>query len=160
MQNDRPVVGPFGVNARGSGDMYAKGGNMLHTIRQVVGDDARWVGILRGLNTAFRHRIVTGRQVRDYIGARAGTGLDRVFEQYLTTTRLPVFEYRLEGDRLAFRWTDVVPGFDMPIRVRASEDSSVRLAPTEAWQTASLPLAHPEDFGVDENFYVVARRAD
>jgi aminopeptidase N len=160
VQNDRPVVGPFGVNARGSGDMYAKGGNMLHTIRQVIGDDARWAGILRGLNTEFRHRIVTGRQVRDYIGARAGAGLDGIFEQYLTTTRLPVFEYRLEGDRLAFRWTDVVPGFDMPIRVRASEDSSVRLAPTEAWQTASLPLAHPEDFGVDENFYVVARRAD
>lgn len=158
VQNDRPVVGPFGVNARGSGDMYSKGGNMLHTIRHVVGDDARWARILRGLNTRFRHRVVTGRQVRQYIAEHAGVRLEKVFEQYLGTTRIPVLEYRLDGDRLSFRWADVVPGFDMPVRVWASGDSAVRLEPTESWQTASLPLVQPEDFRIDENFYVVTRR--
>jgi hypothetical protein len=83
-----------------------------------------------------------------------------VFEQYLTTTRIPVFEYRLAGPRLSFRWAEVVPGFDMPIRVAVSPDSAVRLAPTESWQTTVLPLAHPEEFRVDENFYVTARRAN
>ena len=160
VQNDRPVVGPPGVNGRGSGDMYTKGGNMLHTIRHVVGDDARWLGILRGLNAEFRHRIVTGKQVQEYISAQAGIRLDKVFEQYLTTTRIPVFEYRLEGPKLSFRWAEVVPGFDMPIRVRVTADSSVRLMPTESWQATALSLAYPEDFRVDENFYVVARRAD
>jgi aminopeptidase N len=159
VENDRPIVGPFGVNARGSGDMYSKGGNMLHTIRHVIDDDARWTRILRGLNTEFRHRIVTGRQVQEYIAEHAEVPLERVFEQYLATTRIPILEYRLEGNRLSFRWAGVVPGFDMPVRVRVSPDSTVRLAPTESWQTTVLPLARPEDFGVDENFYVVARRA-
>jgi aminopeptidase N len=159
VENDRPIVGPFGVNARGSGDMYSKGGNMLHTIRHVIDDDARWTRILRGLNTEFRHRIVTGRQVREYIAEHAGVRLEKVFEQYLTTTRIPILEYRLEGNRLSFRWADVVPGFDMAVKVRVSPDSTVRLAPTESWQTTVLPLTRPEDFGMDENFYVVARRA-
>ena len=158
--NDRPIVGPYGVNARGSGDMYPKGGNMLHTIRHLIGDDGRWMGILRGLNTEFRHRIVTGTQVRKYIAARAGLPLEKVFEQYLTATAIPVFEYRLDGNRLSYRWADVVPGFDMPVRVRVAPDSAVRLAPTTSWQTAALPLRYPEDFAVDENFYVVPRRAD
>ena len=43
---------------------------------------------------------------------------------------------------------------------KSMADSTIRLAPTEAWQTATLPLRHPEDFGVDENFYVIPRRAD
>jgi aminopeptidase N len=158
--NDRPIVGPYGVNVRGSGDMYPKGGNMLHTIRHLIGDDTIWVGILRGLNAEFRHRIVTGREVQHYMETRAGIPLAKVFEQYLTTTRIPVLEYRLEGARLSFRWADAVPGFDMPVRVRVGPDSTVRLAPTEGWQTATLPLRHPEDFGVDENFYVIPRRAD
>ncbi|MBA3318520.1 MAG: M1 family metallopeptidase [Gemmatimonadales bacterium] len=160
VKNDAPIVGPFGLNARGSGDMYPKGGNMLHTIRHVIGDDGRWVGILRGLNAEFRHRIVTGRQVQEYISAQAGIRLDKVFQQYLTTTRIPAFEYRLEGQRLSFRWAGVVSGFDMPLRVRVSADSAVRLAPTETWQSVALPLKHPEDFRVDPNFYVVARRTD
>ena len=160
VENDVPIVAPYGVNARGSGDMYPKGGNMLHTIRQIIGDDGRWMGILRGLNAEFRHRIVTGKQVQDYISAQAGIRLDKVFEQYLTTTTIPVLEYRLAGAELAFRWADVVPGFDMPVRVRTSADSSVRLAPTASWQTVTLPLAYPEDFRVDPNFYVIARRAD
>ena len=160
VENDRPIVGTFGVNARGSGDMYSKGGNMLHTIRHVLGDEARWMGILRGLNAEFRHRIVTGREVREYIEAQAGVPLGKVFEQYLTTTRIPVLEYRLAGQRLSFRWADVVPGFDMPVRVRVSADSTVRLNPTATWQTTALPLPHPEEFRVDENFYVVARRAE
>jgi hypothetical protein len=98
--------------------------------------------------------------VREYITAQAGIPLEKVFDQYLTTTRIPAFEYRLEGSRLSYRWADVVPGFVMPVRVQVSPDSTVRLTPTEAWQTAVLPLRHPEDFAVDPNFYVIPRRAD
>ena len=160
IKNDAPIVGTYGVNARGSGDMYPKGGNMLHTIRQIIGDDARWNRILRGLNREFRHQVVTGLQVREYITAQSGIPLEKVFEQYLTTTRIPAFEYRLEGSRLSYRWADVVPGFAMPVKVRVSADSVVRLTPTEAWRTSVLPLRHPEDFAVDPNFYVIPRRAD
>jgi aminopeptidase N len=157
LKNDRPIVGPYGVNKEGSGDMYYKGGNMLHTIRQIIDNDSTWRAILRGLNTEFRHRIVTGRQVQDYISARSGTDLHPVFDQYLTTTRLPVFEYRLEGKALTYRWAGVVPNFAMPIRVYVSSDSTVRLTPTTVWQTSTLPLTDPGAFRVDENFFVETR---
>ncbi|HUX32648.1 MAG TPA: M1 family metallopeptidase, partial [Gemmatimonadaceae bacterium] len=84
--NDRPIIPAYGVNAEGSGDMYYKGGNMLHTIRQIVNDDAKWRGILRGLNKTFWHQTVTGAQVEHYISAQAGVDLRTVFQQYLTTT--------------------------------------------------------------------------
>ncbi|NIT89148.1 MAG: M1 family metallopeptidase, partial [Gemmatimonadetes bacterium] len=47
IRNDVPVIGTYGVQSRGSGDMYYKGGNLLHLIRQLVDDDARWRSILR-----------------------------------------------------------------------------------------------------------------
>jgi aminopeptidase N len=160
LKNDKPIVGPYGVNTEGSGDMYYKGGNMLNTIRHVVDNDTTWRAVLRGLNVKFRHRIVTGKEVQDYISAQAGIDLHKVFEQYLTTTSLPVFEYRLDGTTLSYRWTDVVPGFAMPIRVASGPGRWVRLSPTEAWQTTTLPLAHPDEFRVDENFFVEPRWAD
>ncbi|MDO8665088.1 MAG: M1 family metallopeptidase, partial [Gemmatimonadales bacterium] len=79
IRNDRPILGTFGVNRAGSGDMYPKGGNMLHTIRAVIDDDARWRGILRGLNQTFRRQTVTGQRVRDYISREAGIDLSKVF---------------------------------------------------------------------------------
>jgi aminopeptidase N len=158
IENDIPIVAPYGVNAKGSGDMYPKGGNMLHTIRHILADDERWVRTLRGLNAEFRHRVVTGKQVQDYISKQTGIRLDKVFEQYLTTTTIPVLEYRFDGSRLAHRWAGVVPGFDMPVDVWVSPDSSVRLKPSESWQTVALPVARPEGFRVDENFYVRSRR--
>ena len=160
VRNDAPIVPAFGVNAEGSGDMYYKGGNMLHTIRHVIANDVTWRAILRGLNIEFRHRIVTGKQVQDYISAHAGKDLGKIFAQYLTTTRIPVFEYRLNGTSLSYHWADVVSGFDMPMRVGSRDGPWVALSPTEAWQTVTLPLAAPEDFRVDEDFYVVLRRAE
>jgi aminopeptidase N len=157
VQNDQPIIPPFGVNAEGSGDMYYKGGNMLHTIRQIVADDEKWRGILRGLNRSFRHQTVTGMQVREYISRQAGIDLSKVFEQYLTTTKIPVFEYRISGNTLSYRWADVVAGFDMPLRV-GSADVWRSLHPTAQWQT--LRLASPGDFRVDENFYVILRNLD
>jgi aminopeptidase N len=138
--------------------MYYKGGNMLHTIRQVVGNDSVWRATLRGLQRDFAHRIVTGRQVQEYISAHTGVDLRKVFQQYLTTTKIPAFEYRLDGSTLVYRWADVVPGFDMPVRVAVSSDSSVRLTPTERWQRTAL--AAPENFHLDENFFVVPRRVE
>lgn len=155
IRNDIPIVGPYGVNREGSGDMYPKGGNMLHTIRQVVADDERWRSVLRGLQSTFRHQIVTGRQVQDYISEQTGRDFSRVFDQYLTTTQIPVLEYRVEGATLHYRWADVVPGFDLPVRAALGGDAMTWLRPTEAWQQA--PLAGAGVFRVDENFYVLTR---
>ena len=94
---------------------------MLHTIRQVVGNDSTWRAVLRGLNATFAHQIVTGRQIQEYISAHAGVDLRQCSQQYLTTTKVPMLEYRLDGSTLTYRWADVVPGFAMPIRVHAAK---------------------------------------
>jgi aminopeptidase N len=157
IRNDRPIIPAYGVNAEGSGDMYNKGGNMLHTIRQIIDDDAKWRGTLRGLNRRFWHQTVTGRQVEDYISRQAGIDLSKVFEQYLTTTEIPELQYKVEGPTLSYRWANVVPGFDMPVRVQVPGLGTRLLHPTEAWQTLAVrsPLAaEPE---VDENYLVTAR---
>ncbi|HET8654424.1 MAG TPA: M1 family metallopeptidase [Longimicrobiaceae bacterium] len=157
VRNDRPIVGHYGVNDEGSGDMYYKGGNVLHTIRQIVDDDDRWRGILRGLQSTFRHRTVTGQQVERYISEHAGVDLGRVFEQYLTTTRIPVLEYRVQGPTLWYRWTNVVPGFDMPVKATLAPGTYSWLHPTAEWQTAGVRLGSPSEFRVDPDFYVEAR---
>lgn len=160
IQNDAPLVGPYGVNTGGSGDMYYKGSSLLHTIRQLVDDDERWRGILRGLNSTFGRRTVTGEQVTEYISRESGMDLGRVWRQYLTTPRIPELEYRVQGSRLSYRWANVLPGFDMPVRVTLAPGAYQRIVPTTEWQTAELRGVTAASFRVDENFYVTARNAD
>ena len=155
IKNDIPIVGPYGVNADGSGDRYPKGGNLLHTIRQIVGDDEKWREILRGLNKTFWHQTVTGAQIEAYIGEHSGTDLTKVFDQYLRTTMVPVLEYRIAGSTLHYRWTNVVSGFAMPLRVTLERSGFSVIRPTEAWKTARLRLAG-RAFAVDPNYYVIA----
>src|SRR5258706_3413275 len=158
IRNRTPVVGlTYGVYHGGSGQMYPKGGNMLDTIRNVIDDDAKWRGILRGLQRTFRHQTVTGQQVREYISREAGINLTKVFDQYLTTTMIPSFEYRVENGTLSYRWANVVPGFDMPLRVGIPGMGLRLLRPTESWQTLAVGSARADGIAGDQNYYVTAR---
>ena len=157
IKNDAPIVGQYGVNSSGSSDMYSKGGNMLHTIRQVIRDDAKWRRVLRGLNREFRHQTVTGKQVQDYMSRASGVDLNRIFAQYLLTTQIPVLEYKIDASRLSYRWANVIPGFDMPLRVTLTDSGYSTIRPTESWQTATLSVGSASGFRVDRNFYVETR---
>ncbi|HEX7980588.1 MAG TPA: M1 family metallopeptidase [Gemmatimonadaceae bacterium] len=160
IRNDRPIIPPYDVNDQGSGDMYPKGGEMLHTIRQLVDNDSTWRDILRGLNKTFWHRTVMGREIEDYITQRSGKNLRPVFDEYLRTTMVPAFEYRLRGDTLEYRWADAVPGFDMPVKATLVWPEMAWLHPTTSWQRTRVKLPNASDFRLDPNFYVVARWVD
>ncbi len=151
IRNDAPIIGTYGVNSEGSGDMYYKGGSMLHMIRQLVSDDEKWRSILRGIQSRFRHQTVTGQQIEDYMIQASGLNLAPIFQQYLTTPKVPVLEYKQTPDGTAYRWAEVVPGFAMPVRA-----NGVLIHPTEAWKT--MPRA--DTLAVDPNFYVITRRLD
>ena len=159
IRNDRPIIPAYSVNDQGSGDMYPKGGNMLHTIRQIVNDDERWRGVLRGLQSTFRRQTVMGRQVEDYMSRESGVDLGRIFDQYLRTAMIPTLEYRIDGDTLHYRWSNVVRGFDMPVRVTLDWPTLTLIRPTEQWQRAKVRLPNAADFRVDPNFYVVPKPA-
>jgi aminopeptidase N len=158
IRNASPITPVYGLNREGSGDMYPKGGNMLHTIRQVIDNDEEWRQILRGLQQEFRHQIVTARQVEEYINQKSGIDFTAVYQQYLTTTQIPVLEYRIEGSTLSYRWANVVPNFSLPIRVTLSDTGYAVIKPTESWQTATLSLQNPDGFAVDPNYYVESKR--
>jgi len=157
IQNKATIIGPYGVNRDGSGDMYPKGANLLHTIRQILDDDARWRDVLRGLNHTFWHQTVTTRQIEAYISQQAGIDLGKVFDQYLRTTKIPEFDYKVEGGTLSYRWSNVVAGFDMPLRVQVPGLGTRVLHPGEAWQTLAAPDPEAAQLVVDENWYVTAK---
>jgi len=152
IQNDFPIIGVYGANREGSGDMYYKGGNILHTIRSVINNDEKWRGILRGLNSEFWHKTVTTQQVESYITQKAGIDLSNVFDQYLRTTKVPLLRYKIEGSNLSFKYDRVIPGFAMPIRV-AINGKEVAMTPTETMQSMTFPEAITSVV-INRNFYV------
>ncbi len=156
IRNDIPIIGTYGANREGSGDMYYKGGNLLHTIRQVVNDDEKWRSILRGINSEFWHQTVTTAQVESYISKRAGIDLSKVFDEYLRTTKVPVFQYGTDGKTLTYSYGDVVDGFAMPIRVTVN-GQIVTLTPGQAAKKQTFP-ANITSVAVDRNYYVTTEQ--
>jgi aminopeptidase N len=158
VRNDIPIISKYGVNKEGSGDMYYKAGNMLHTIRQLIGNDEKFRKILRGLNKTFYHTTVTTTEVEDYISKQSGINCSKIFDQYLRTTQVPELNYYIKGKQLFFRWQDCVPGFDMPVRIHTAKKHSVLLKPVaDTW--TSYTLAEVPDGGkrklvFDKNFFI------
>lgn len=152
IRNDRPIVGIYNVNQEGSGDMYYKGGNMLHTLRMIVDDDGKWREILRGMNTEFYHQVVTGARIEEFLSEKTGINLQPFFDQYLRDVRIPVFEYFVEGNELTFRWNNCVRGFDMPLKVYVS-GKPLNINPKGMFSTVRLETA-AADIKVDPGYYV------
>ena len=156
IRNDRPVIGTYNSNRQGSGDMYPKGGNMLHTIRHLINNDEKWRSILRGLNTDFWHQTVTTEQIESYLSTKAGIDLSKVFDQYLRTTQIPLLRYRTDGKTLTFNYERVVKGFAMPIRVIVN-GKEMTITPNETKQTLDFP-EEIRSFEVNRNFYVDSQK--
>ncbi|MBW8362689.1 MAG: M1 family metallopeptidase [Kaistella sp.] len=149
IQNDEPIIGQYGVRNEGSGDMYFKGANLLHTIRQVINDDEKFRQILRGLSKDFYHQTVTTQQVEAYISKKSGIDFSPVFNQYLRTTQIPQLLYSQTGDTLEFWYDNVVEGFKIPLRLRNNQT----IYPTTERQTVKISGGKPVDF--DPNYYVL-----
>lgn len=156
--NDVPIIAAYCVNKEGSGDMYYKGGNMLHTIRQAINNDDLFRKILRGLNKIFYHQTVTTKQVENYISAQSKIDFSKVFDQYLRTTQIPVLEYKQTGYQLQYRYADCVPGFKLPLKINFKGQRWIK--PSEKWQTLNLYPEGDNSFSVDPNFYINTKKVD
>ncbi|MDI5898713.1 M1 family metallopeptidase [Flavobacterium yafengii] len=154
IKNDKPIIGNYDVNNEGSGDMYPKGGNMLHTLRQIVNNDEKWRAILRGLNSTFYHQTVTTKQIEDYLSQQVGIDLSTVFNQYLRDTRIPTLEYFFKDNQVGYRWTNCVSGFNMPVKVTLNGKEEL-LQPETEWK--SVPVnSENSKLEIDKNFYVAS----
>jgi aminopeptidase N len=158
IQNDKPIIGHYDVNNEGSGDMYHKGSNMLHTLRQIVNNDEKWRSILRGLNSTFYHQTVTTKQIEDYLSQQVGMDLNPFFNQYLRDIRIPTLEYTFQENALKYRWTNSVAGFDMPVKV-ALNGTEVTLNPKAEWSEFTCPYKI-EKIEVNRDFYVLSKNAN
>ena len=155
IRNDRPIIGVYDVNYAGSGDMYYKGANMLHTLRQVVNDDKKWRSILRGLNSTFYHQTVTTKQIETYLSNSIGLNLTPFFNQYLRSTKIPVLQYRISENQLLYRWVNIVDNFDIPIKILVGEEIEW-IRPTNNWKI--LPIDSKKiSIKVDNNFYITTK---
>jgi aminopeptidase N len=138
IRNDRPMIGPYGVNQEGSGDMYYKGANLIHMIRHIVGDST-FKAMLLEMTRTFKHSVVTSAEVEafliDYNVTTRATLHPSLFDQYLRTTKIPTLEHALVNGRLWMRWVNAVPGLRFPVRVMI--DGSAVFTPVgTAWQAA------------------------
>jgi aminopeptidase N len=121
IRNDVPIIGPYGVNEEGSGDMYYKGANLIHMIRHIVGDST-FKDLLLDMNRTFKHKVVTSAEVEAFLIGYNSTTREQLhptlFDQYLRTTKIPVLEHAVVKGRLWMRWANAVPGLELPVRMR------------------------------------------
>ena len=151
--NRRPIIGPYNVNREGSGDMYSKGANILHTLRQIAKDDEKWRFILRGLNKEFYHQTVSSKQIEEYISENIGFDLKYVFDQYLRDIRVPVLEYFIKDGVLKYRWAETIDGFNMPIEITLDNENKW-LYPENSWKEIALKQEFIE---IDRDYYVFSK---
>lgn len=158
IKNDIPIIGPYNVNHEGSGDMYYKGANMIHLIRQLIGNDEKFRILLRGLNMKFYHKTVTTREIEDYIAMQSGLKLDKVFDQYLRHSKIPTLEYKIRNGQLSYKWVANVKSFDMPVKVTLKKGMYTWIKPSAIWKTTVVSKdINKENFQADPNFYILTQ---
>jgi aminopeptidase N len=156
--NTSPIIGKYNVNKSGSSDMYNKGGNMLHTLRQLIDNDEKWRLILRKMNADFYHQTVTTKQIEDFLSKETGFNLHPFFNQYLRTIKIPTLEHTIENKTLKYRWTNTVANFEMPLKTTINGKEKW-IYPTSTWKNLALTSAGTS-FLIDENFYVFTKNVN
>ena len=160
IQNDIPIIGQYGVNNEGSGDMYYKGALLINTLRHVIGDDEKWWKILYNYSETFKKKIITSDTVIDYFNKASGLNLTPIFRQYLYTNQVPTFVYKIKGDNLFYSWENVNDDFNMPIDIEF-ENNKIRLNPTVKEQKIKLKKLNKSSFKImSHQFYAKIKEVE
>ena len=150
IQNDIPIIGKYGVNEEGSGDMYYKGGNLIHYIRQLFDNDDQFRLALREMNQRFYHKSINSADVEKFWSEKTGRNLTPFFDQYLRGTQIPTLEIRNSKKKTQYRWTDCNIDFDAPVGVIIDRKIYQKIEPTTEWKSLKIK----GKIEVDKNFYV------
>ncbi|MGY4385340.1 aminopeptidase N [Pedobacter sp. UYP24] len=161
VRNDQPIIGPYHVNKEGSSDMYYKGANIIHTLRQLIDNDEKFRELLRGLNKTFYHKTVSTNQIETYISRFTGLKLNKFFDQYLRKTSLPILEYNITTTgKLNYRWVTEVSGFQMPIKVTLKDAIYSIIYPTNKWKSIVLDKnISNQNFKVQPEYFISLKKA-
>lgn len=154
VENDKPVIGNYGVNSEGSSDMYPKGALLLNTLRHVINDDAKWWKLILDYSTTFRHKIIDTETVVAFFNKESGMDLTPIFNQYLRHTSIPKLEYKINKKRLEYRWVSNETNFSMPIAIKIN-DKLIRIDSTTSWIKSSFKVKPTDKIEVMvDHFYI------
>lgn len=137
VRDDNPIVPRPFSNQEGSSDMYFKGALMLHTLRHVLDDDAKWLKIIYDFAQDFKGKITRTEEVFAYFEKKMQKKVKKIFEQYLLHTQIPTFEYKIENNTLQYRWLADVERFEMPV-VLELDGKTIRLEANTTWQSIAF----------------------
>ena len=156
VRNDKPIIGQFGVNREGSGDMYYKGSLLLNTLRHVVNNDTKWWAILLKYSETYKKQIIDTPTVIAFFNAETGRNLTPIFNQYLNYKSIPQLEIKGYKNRFQYGWKTDEPNFEMPVDIMIG-GKKVRLNATNEWKKAGEVIASFEDLKVlTDQFYIKA----
>ena len=156
IRNDRPIIGQYGVNDEGSGDMYNKGAGFLHHLRETINNDSLFRGILKGLNKDFYHQTIDSKDVEAYFIQKTGLPLQPLFDQYLRTNKIPILEYAQTNNKLKLRLTNCNEQLSMPIRIDGKQTQNITI--TTAWQEFNISEGISIK-NISDNFYFTKKEA-
>lgn len=163
VRNDKPIVGPYNVNKKGSNDMYQKGSLMLHTLRNLINDDELWFSILKGISIDFKYKVLDGKDIIEYINRKVDFNLSLFFNQYLFNSKIPILEYKIQKEGreyvLLYRW-NAIKDFDMKILINDGE-KNIWISPNSEWKEYTIGNVDIKNFSIrDDLFYVDTKKVD
>ncbi len=157
VKNDRPIIGKYNLNFRGSSDMYTKGSLMLHTLRNVINNDSSWFKLIKDISIDFKDKNIDGAEIIQYINDRTELDLTKFFKQYLNHRKIPTFEYKLQKHganyTLLYKWK-AIDGFNMPVKINFGTKNKF-LFPTSLWQELDLGYFDIETFNVRDDLFFI-----
>lgn len=152
--HDRPIIGPYGVNQEGSGDMYPKGALLLHTLRHALNNDTLWWKLIWEYCHRFKHKIIDTETVVHFFNEASGMDWTPVFNQYLRHTRLPILHVRSRGKRLEARWEADATSFAMPITLNVN-GTPFQIKPQSDWTRTKVKMKKNAIVTVDHQKFFV-----
>ena len=155
VENKEPILGKYGVNNKGSADMYYKGTQMLNTLRNAVDNDQKWWSIMKKFALTYRHKIIESKEVVQFFSEETGWDLKPFFKQYLEKTTIPTLELKQCGKKVHYRFTNAAD-FRLPVHLLINGVKTA-IVPTANWQTIKIEskslITFPEDL-----FYIAFKK--
>lgn len=157
IENDKPIIGLYGVNKEGSGDMYPKGALLLNTLRHVINDDNRWWKLLLDYSNTYKHKIIDTENVIQFFNKESGMNLTPIFIHYLQKTTIPKLDLKIVSGKLKSRWSDVANDFNMPIDI-VINNKTFRINPKTEWNSTRIKIKDINEVIVLTNKFLVVTK--
>lgn len=151
--NNKPIIGHYGVNCKGSDDMYPKSALLLNTLRHAINDDEKWWKLIYDYSTTFRHKIIDTETVITFFNEYTKQDLTPIFNEYLRYTTIPILELKINKNRLEYRWKTNETNFSMPIEIKINGQSTI-IKPVSTWNKSKFKVKSSDKIEVSNNYFV------